>query len=62
MNAVRTFFKVIFAFIYHNKVLKITFCFSKKMYNKMAAKASKSNYTRQIDCRVFAVKCSKNDY
>ena len=28
-------FKVIFAFNYCNKILKITFCFSKKMYNEI---------------------------
>ena len=28
-------FKVIFAFNYYNEILKITFCFFKKMYNKI---------------------------
>ena len=28
-------FKVIFSFNYYNKILKITFCFFKKMYNKI---------------------------
>ena len=28
-------FKVIFTFNYYNKILKITFCFSKKMYNEI---------------------------
>ena len=34
-NTQKTFFKAIFAFIYYNKILKITFYFSKKMHNKI---------------------------
>ena len=62
-------FKVIFAFIYYNKILKITFCFLKNMYNKIKrelyatdCESFISNFTRPIGWRVLAVKCSKNDH
>ena len=61
-------FKVIFAFNYYNKILKITFCFFlctiKLNANSMLQTANvlKSNFTRPIGCRVLAVKCSKNDH
>ena len=57
---------------YYNKILKITFCFSKKMYNEIKRElyardreceiCSNQNFTRPIGCRVFAVKCSKYDH
>ena len=62
-------FKVIFAFNYYNKILKITFCFFFKFTiqlnaNSMLQTANvlKSNFTRPIGCRVLAVKGSKNDH
>ena len=62
-------FKVIFAFNYYNKILKITFCFFKKCTIKLNANSTlqtanvlKSNFTLPIGCRVLAVKCSKNDH
>ena len=62
-------FKVIFAFNYYNKILKITFCFFFKCTIKLnensmlqTANVLKSNFTRPIGCRVLAVKCSKNDH
>ena len=66
------FFQVIFAFNYYNKILKITFAFQKKMYNKIKRElyatdceceiCLKSNFIRPMFCRVLAVKCSKNDH
>ena len=63
-------FKVIFAFNYNNKILKITFCFFffkctiKLNANSMLQTANvlKSNFTRPIGCRVLAVKCSKKGH
>ena len=62
-------FKVIFAFNYYNKILKITFCFLKKCAIKLNANSMlqtanvlKSNFTRPIGCRILPVKCSKNDH
>ena len=60
--------KVIFAFYYYNKILKITFCLLKKMYNKIKRELyaancecseNLSNFARPIGCPVLAVKCSK---
>ena len=58
-----------FAFNYCNKILKITFCFLKNMYNKIKrelyatdCESFISNFTRPIGCRVLAVKCSKHDH
>ena len=53
-----------FAFNYCNKILKITFCISKRMYvyNKTKRELYASDcecFKRPIGCRVLAVKCSK---
>ena len=42
--------KVIFAFNYYNKILKITFCFFEKMYNKIKREL------RATDCECFEIK------
>ena len=62
-------FKVIFAFNYYNKILKITYCFFFKCTIKLnansmlqTAKVLKSNFTRRNRLPCLAVKCSKNDH
>ena len=61
-------FKVIFAFNYYNKILKTTYCFFLKMYNKI----KRELYATDCECfeitfytadrlPCLAVKCSKND-
>ena len=61
-------FKVIFAFNYYNKILKITYCFLKKMYNKIKRELYATDCecfeikfytTDRLPC--LAVKCSKNE-
>ena len=46
--AVIIFFKVILAFNYYNKILKITFCFSKKMYNEI----KRELYATDRECEI----------
>ena len=51
-------FKVIFAFNYYNKIIKITFCFFKKMYNKIKRecfeiKFYKANRLPCLGCQMF---------
>ena len=60
----KTFFKIVFALNYCNKILKITFCFLEKMHSKIKRKlyatdceCFKSNFTRyrlsHFGCQMF---------